>query len=213
MASPAAAHDFEGSWRIDAARDGGVVSFSQGANGWTYERRSRPTLSEPVRVERGSAQFVDGWLTTEAFSAEGITNRLDPTASAESLWRGRYRLEPTGVLRGLRSGPSLPSAEQLVRPRPNERFGNSLALYLDGGAFVDIRAYLNKATTSIDIQAYNWADDATGRSIASILIRKARAGVKVRCLIEAESRWVSRGIHIKDVTLGLHLELEKEASR
>ncbi len=210
LAGPASAQELEGGWRIEAARDGGTITFSRSAGGWSYERRSRPTLREQVRIERGVAHLADGWLSTEQVSAAGIVNRLAPgPAAASDLWRGRYRLKADGSLLGVRSGPGTPGAERLVRPRPNEYFGNRLALFLDGDAFVDIRSYLNRATTSIDIQAYNWADDETGRSIAEIVIRKAREGVKVRCLLEAESRWVSRGIHIKDITRGLHLKLER----
>lgn len=192
LLAPALAQSPAGHWRLethDAAGrpTGGVVVIEpDGAGGLRYERRTRAELSDPVQVETGSARLEQGRLLTRAAATPGVVGAL-PGAPATAGASGSYELRG-GAWEGQRSGASAP--ERLV-PLPGDA-RNEVQLLVDGEAFVALRAALRGAQRSIDLQFFQWADDATGRSIGDILMERARAGVRVRCLLDARSKAINR---------------------
>ena len=63
---------------------------------------------------------------------------------------------------------------------------NSVELLIDGPeAYPAMRRAIDDAQSSVCVQFFSWFDDETGRSMADLLRKKAREGVKVRVLMEA----------------------------
>lgn len=84
------------------------------------------------------------------------------------------------------------AVEQIVargcgtRPAPR----NSVSLLHNGSnAFTALIAALQHAVRSIHMEYYIIRDDRIGRTIAEILIRKARAGLEVRVIYDAVGSW------------------------
>ncbi|WP_288238671.1 phospholipase D-like domain-containing protein [uncultured Alistipes sp.] len=84
------------------------------------------------------------------------------------------------------------AVEQIVacgcgtRPAPR----NSVELLHNGNnAFTALIAALQHAVRSIHMEYYIIRDDRIGRTIAEILIRKARAGLEVRVIYDAVGSW------------------------
>lgn len=66
--------------------------------------------------------------------------------------------------------------------------GNRVTLLADAAGtatFLAMREQIARATTSIHILTYIFGDDATGRELVRMLAERARAGVKVRLLVDA----------------------------
>jgi cardiolipin synthase A/B len=116
----------------------------------------------------------------------------------------RYRVAET--LDGERLESGRVSHERLERWRPDQD-GNAVELLVDGEAFVAMRAAIEGAREELEVQTFQWADDETGRGIAERLMAKARAGVRVRCLVDASSKTVNDLIKKKDITAGLDDEM------
>lgn len=104
------------------------------------------------------------------------------------------------ILAGYRrrnSGPTPPTAdgeplEQLIFRGCGTRstnFNHIEILHNGNNAFTALIASLQRATRSIHMEYYIFRDDRIGRTIADILIRKARAGVEVRLLYDAIGSW------------------------
>ena len=73
-----------------------------------------------------------------------------------------------------------------TRPAPR----NSVSLLHNGSnAFTALIAALQHAVRSIHMEYYIIRDDRIGRTIAEILIRKARAGLEVRVIYDAVGSW------------------------
>jgi cardiolipin synthase A/B len=185
----------DGAWRLESTDDrgrptGGVVRIEAGR----YERRTREELGDPVVIERGVARVENGVLVTEAEATPGLAGALSGGASAG--WRGRYALS-ADVADGERALGGQVIAERLVRVA-DEVAGNDVRLLVDGEAFQVVRQELRAATTSVDLQVFQWMDDATGRSVSDILAERARAGLDVRCLVDARSKTITRLVHGKD---------------
>jgi cardiolipin synthase len=183
----------EGFWRLETTDaqgrpSGGVVRIEAGAGGaLSYERRTRAELTDPVEVERGSARLEQGRLVLAAASAGGVVGSLPGAAGAGSGPVGRYDLR-AGAWEGQRAGV----AERLVALPRDAR--NHVRLFVDGEAFVALREALRGAQRSIDLQMFQWADDATGRSIGELLKERARAGVRVRVLLDGRSEFINHQV-------------------
>ena len=128
--------------------------------------------------------------------------RLPASAAA---WLALILLLPVAgtllyVLAGYR--PHLPAAER--RAYRGDRLGqiiargcgtritrhNSVELLHNGNnAFTALIASLQRAVRSIHMEYYIIRDDRIGRTIAEILIRKARAGLEVRVIYDAVGSW------------------------
>ena len=73
-----------------------------------------------------------------------------------------------------------------TRPAPR----NSVSLLHNGSnAFTALIAALQHAVRSIHMEYYIIRDDRIGRTIAEILIRKARVGLEVRVIYDAVGSW------------------------
>ncbi len=62
-------------------------------------------------------------------------------------------------------------------------------LHNGSNAFSALIAALQRATRSIHMEYYIFRDDRIGRTIADILVRRARAGVEVRVIYDAVGSW------------------------
>ncbi|MBX3470925.1 MAG: phosphatidylserine/phosphatidylglycerophosphate/cardiolipin synthase family protein [Planctomycetes bacterium] len=223
-AAPARAQGVEGVWRIEATDDqgrptAGLLRLLGAGPDLTYERHARPDLGAPVAVERGVARVAGGELLTAESATPGLAGALtSPPAApggAPATWAGRYRLPAalgTGaVAEGERVLGARRAPERLVRVDPAVA-GNDVRLLIDGQAFAALRDDLASAGRSVDLQVFNWVDDATGRSLAGLLGRRAGAGVDVRCLVDARSKTITRLVYgraARDFTHGLDEDLRR----
>ena len=177
----------EGLWRVEG-RDGageptaGRLRVFRGPDGeWHYERAVRPdTVSAPhperglVRLERGVARLrgaTGGSFRQQLAGESGGAPGLARYVPAGAEWSGERR-EPDGSL----------SAERLRRERPQDR--NHVQLLVDGEAHPAMEREILAARRTIDVQTFQWADDATGRRIAEALMARAREGLRVRLLVD-----------------------------
>ena len=180
-----------GHWRLETSDaqgrpSGGVVTIeADPAGGLRYERRTRAELQDPARVERGVARLEQGRLVTEAAATPGVAGALSGAGASGAT--GRYELR-AGAWEGQRAGV----AERLVPLAGDAR--NEVRLLVDGEAFVVLREALRAAQRSIDLQMFQWADDPTGRSIGELLMERARAGVRVRVLLDGRSGFINRAV-------------------
>jgi cardiolipin synthase len=68
--------------------------------------------------------------------------------------------------------------------------GNDLAIYHDAEAtFLALSLAIEAARAHIHLQYYIFADDETGLAVRDLLVRRARAGVEVRLLLDAVGCW------------------------
>ena len=120
------------------------------------------------------------------------------TGPSNAAWHGRYALPSSAItaIGGARTLAGRTVADRLVRV-DEAVAGNSVRLLIDGEAFATLRTDLAQAQRSVDLQVFQWVDDPTGRSIADLLGARARAGVAVRCLVDARSKTVTRLAHGK----------------
>ncbi|WP_295961324.1 cardiolipin synthase [uncultured Alistipes sp.] len=100
-----------------------------------------------------------------------------------------YRCHAPAAVHGACRGDHL---EQIVArgcgTRPTQH--NRVRLLHNGNnAFSALIASLQRATRSIHMEYYIIRDDRIGRTIAEILIRKARAGLEVRVIYDAVGSW------------------------
>lgn len=195
----------EGSWRLECLdangqpSGGAVLIEADGAGGFRYERRTRVLLADPVTVERGTARLDQGRLVTEA-SAPGMGGAV---AGGAATLAGRYELRGDAWT-GRRDGASADERLVAVAERPT----NELELLVDGEGFTALRDDLRSAASSIDVQVFQWADDSTGRPIGEIMMDRARAGARVRCLLDCRSRLINSHLKVEDATKRLTGELE-----
>ena len=74
---------------------------------------------------------------------------------------------------------------------PNASRYHDLRIHRDGSeALVALRSLIEGATRSIDVCTFLLARDALGREIGELLMRRARAGVKVRVLLDGFGVWL-----------------------
>ena len=74
---------------------------------------------------------------------------------------------------------------------PNASSYRELRIHRDGAeALAALRGLIEGATRSIDLCTFLLARDALGREIAELLMQRARAGVKVRVLLDGFGVWL-----------------------
>ncbi|MCO5170584.1 MAG: phospholipase D-like domain-containing protein [Planctomycetes bacterium] len=222
-AGAARAQGVEGVWRLEATDDqgrptAGLLRLTGAGADLVYERHTRADLGGPVAVERGAARVAGGELLTEASATPGLVGALaapPPGPGSAPVWSGRYRLPaalgPGATVEGARTLGARRLPERLVRIDPATA-GNEVRLLIDGQAFAALRDDLARAQRSVDLQVFNWVDDATGRSLAGLLGQRAGAGVDVRCLVDARSKTITRlvyGRQARDFTHGLDGDLRR----
>jgi cardiolipin synthase len=89
------------------------------------------------------------------------------------------------------ASPHSHELEQLVdavRAKTNSPLvvGNKVTPLVDGpDTFAHLRRAIAGATRSVNVETYIFSDDKLGRDFASLLISKARAGVRVRVIFDA----------------------------
>ncbi len=130
-------------------------------------------------------------------------NKRDPASAA--VWMSIVLLLPLVgsllyLLTGYRPAPpptgAIPSdgdpLETLIaagcRTRTT-RYNHLQLLHNGSNAFSALILALQRATRSIHLEYYIFRDDRIGRTIAELLVRKARAGVEVRLIYDAVGSW------------------------
>lgn len=114
---------------------------------------------------------------------------LLPVAGTLLYLLAGYRCAAPPVEGGDRGGDAV---EQIVargcgtRPTPHNRVE---LLHNGSNAFTALISALQHAVRSIHMEYYIIRDDRIGRTIAEILIRKARAGLEVRVIYDAVGSW------------------------
>lgn len=159
-----------GVWLLLVALLPAVGSLLYVLAGW----HAGPHAAESVPPPAASA------APSGASSETGVRPRTAPDAAAPE----RTRSAPVGRLRRL-----------IVRNCGTDvRLHNRVELLHNGNnAFSSLIASLQRASRSIHMEYYIFRDDRIGRTIAEILMRKARAGVEVRVIYDAfGSRGLSR---------------------
>lgn len=89
---------------------------------------------------------------------------------------------------GKQSTPELDQLVDAVRKQTNSPFvtGNKVTPLIDGPeTFAHLRHAIDNATRSINIETYIFSDDVLGWEFASLLMDKARSGVRVRVIFDA----------------------------
>ncbi len=75
-------------------------------------------------------------------------------------------------------------------PQPEPTHRNRIRLLHNGGdAFTALIAALQQASDTIHLEYYIFRSDRIGRTIAALLVRKARSGVRVRLIYDAVGSW------------------------
>ena len=140
-----------------------------------------------------------------ALMAVPVVTRQQRVPASAATWLALILLLPVAgtllyILAGYRrNGPTAdcPACrgdrlEQIIahgcgtRPTRYNRVG---LLHNGNNAFTALIASLQRATRSIHMEYYIIRDDRIGRTIAEILIRKARAGLEVRVIYDAVGSW------------------------
>ena len=140
-----------------------------------------------------------------ALMAVPVVTRQQRVPASAATWLALILLLPVAgtllyILAGYRrNGPTAdcPACrgdrlEQIIahgcgtRPTRYNRVG---LLHNGTNAFTALIASLQRATRSIHMEYYIIRDDRIGRTIAEILIRKARAGLEVRVIYDAVGSW------------------------
>lgn len=192
----------EGLWRVvplEADGVGGTVRFEGGR----YERTAGGAPERGDARRMADPRFV---LLTPA-DADGLAQKFGGSGAKGPPTWARYQRSPGGDgWQGFRVVDGKPRRERLER-WSDRLDGNAIDLLIDGEAFRSMRPAIDAAQQLIEVQTFQWGDDATGRGIAQQLMAKARAGVKVRCLIDASSKTVNDLIKRKDVSAGLDEEM------
>jgi cardiolipin synthase len=176
-ATPDAPFDPSGTWTIvDAAGiASGTLALAPAAEAGSYS-----VLRTAAGGSRsGQATFLDGNLVVVFDSSVGIVRKLDDDDSRGAGLVDPYAYDPSeSAFRGTHAG----AAESLRRALT----GNSVELLVDGKEmFPAFLEAIEAARSSIHIESYIWADDASGRAVAQALIERAHAGVKVRAIFDA----------------------------
>ena len=134
-----------------------------------------------LRRERDPVRAAAWWLVAWFFPVGGVVGWW--------LLRDRHPASPSGPRRGSGRPPENGSpVERLIErgcgaPRRNEN--RVTLLHNASNAFSALIATLQRARRSISVAYYIVCDDRIGRTVADILMRRARAGVRVRMIYDA----------------------------
>lgn len=184
-------------WRVagrDAARGeftGSMTFERRGRRFFRYERRLSFARGEQ-ELERGEAAISNGMLYCEQVAADavdGLRRALGDLGGGGELpsRRAIYRLAADGrALDGrFKFTTSQRTGAERLEPAGSAAARNQVALLVDGAEmFPALREALSAAQRSICLQTFIYRDDSTGRSVARLLMERARAGVTVRVLVD-----------------------------
>jgi cardiolipin synthase A/B len=188
------AEEVAGRWSIEG-QDGQGVPFTatievgpDGAGGLAYARQVTSRAGAPVQggLERGVGRLRGQLLyTMESQARLDLSGALEGPGARTAARRAAYRASAEGPHRllGRFEGSALVAGRESL-----SRVGadNQVDLLVDGPeAFPRIYQAIRSARRSICLQTFSWFDDAAGREMADLLIERQKAGVKVRCLVEA----------------------------
>lgn len=167
--------DVKGRWKIVRAEgEAGTIDFASAEGGLT-ERHAGDESLTGTALEGGEKLFIAYRPTTtpgmvgalEGKHAAPAASMIDTYAydAVEDCFFGAHGL----VKESLR--------------RPLE--GNAVDLYVNGGEmFPSYLAAIREARETINCECYRWRDDDVGGTVGAALIERARAGVKVRVIMD-----------------------------
>lgn len=185
--------DLEGLWRIlpvGRGDPGGLLRVERRNGLLRYERRTRLLTTGPIELERGLIDPRAGLLRTVSSARQGLTDELGLGRDLAPVL-GRYVRQGPGWIG--RRGQATRGGERWVPGSDADQ--NSVRLLVDGReAFPAIYQALLTAQRSIELQTYMYADDETGRRVGEILMAKARAGVRVRVMVDTASSMSHQGV-------------------
>lgn len=188
-----------GLWRVKGRdrRAGdfqGLVRFTAipGTTEYTYERTLQGVtqpLGSIATSERGQAFLTGAHVYTKQEAGPRSPGMVSAFGGGQPLFRAPIR-HAFYRLRG-RQAPGffvLPKSGQ-TGPERLTRVGGAgsdhVDLLVDGKEFFPLlRAELEGAQRSIEMQTFIYTGDSTGRQVGKLLIDRARAGVKVRLLVD-----------------------------
>lgn len=117
-----------------------------------------------------------------------------------SKWGNKWLIRPTGNVGWRKRGNFVKKVYREVKREPKEEMkrvtfrttrSNRVELLNNGGEmFASLIGALHEARHSIDLEYYIFDDDRIGRSIAEVLIRRARGGVRVRIIYDLLGSWM-----------------------
>lgn len=177
------------------ALPGGHYRYERGAGlgGATKETGEARLVGQRLITRETPSKDLDGLLLNFGEDVEASFNplrraiyRLDrrPTRQAPTEAAGWYYY-PRSTQRGLER------LSRLERTANN----NAVTLLVNGDEFFpELRQALQDAERSIELQTFIFTDDSTGRSVARLLMDKARAGVEVRMLTDGIDSSLSRSL-------------------
>lgn len=183
-------------WRV-AGRDSqhgdftGSMTFTRAGRRYLRYERQISFGRGGQELERGEVAIKDGRLYLQASPPEvlsGLRHTFEGAAGAGAARRAIYRLDSEGLrLEGRYKLDASRSGEERLTPIPATGAGRDAVLLLvDGGEmFPSLKQALESARSSICLQTFIYTDDSTGRAVGRILMERARAGVKVRVLVDS----------------------------
>lgn len=200
LAQAQEAGPLDGLWRVTGVDRNGdpyadLLEVFQNPGGLNYERRPiagfngvRQTLPEVGEVQvirrrvftrQQLPKHQTGLLTAFRVNPNPVTNPSQRYAN--------YTVAGPDSLHGVSFVPQTlhVGRERIERIRDNVN-NNDVQLLIDGDEYFPLlRRELSSAQRSICLQTFIYTDDATGRSIAQLLMERARAGVEVRVLVDS----------------------------
>jgi cardiolipin synthase A/B len=201
------ADPLDGLWRLEGESEGEryaePMRFEALPGGhYRYERGA-----DQGAKETGEARLVGQRLITRETPPQDLSGLLvgfgeDLDSSFAPLRRAIYRLDRRPERQAPTEGDGwyyYPRSTQRGRERLS-RFertanNNAVTLLVDGEEFFsELRSALQAATHTIELQTFIFTDDSTGRSVARLLMEKARAGVEVRMLTDGIDSSLSRSL-------------------
>jgi cardiolipin synthase len=209
-----------GLWRLEGEHRGSRVAQkvrfeARPEGGYSY---TRGDAVGHLTDERGVAFLAGQRLVTRETPANNdrgllFTFGTDVEDSFESLRRAIYVLDrpvsrqaPTEAVGWYFDPHSTERGRERLSRFDRTANNNAVTLLVNGNTFFpELRSALQSAKHSIELQTYIFTDDSTGRSVARLLMEKARAGVKVRMLLDGFDRSLGRSLKAKLREAGVEL--------
>ncbi len=209
-----------GLWRLEGevrnTRSVKQLRFEALPNGrYRYERGD--SIGHPTN-ETGEASLVGQRLITREAPPKNLAGLLDSfapdiDASFEPLRHAIYgfdrsidRQKPTEAEGWFYYPSSTRRGRERLSRFERTANNNAVTLLVNGSEFFpDLRRALQGAKHTIELQTYIFTDDSTGRSIARLLMERARAGVEVRVLLDGFDKSVGRSLKAKLRKAGVEL--------
>lgn len=169
----------------------GTMTFTRKGRRYLQYQRQVSFGRGGQELEQGEAAIKDGRLYLQSTPPDvlgGLRATLDGgPGGSQAQRRAIYQLTPDGrFLDGRYRVESGDRGDERLARIVGAPTGDHVLLLVDGAEmFPAYEAALRSAQRSICLQTFIYTDDSTGRRIGRVLMERARAGVKVRVLVDA----------------------------